>query len=226
MKTDTPSLVDNSQTIAKTGLVHRVWQPSDDSAPHPTIIMNHGRSGNEDVTWIFSNLLPKEWLIISPRAHLQDPRGGNSWDVNLNGQLPELCDLDPAVDKMHTFIHALPDLYNADLSRLHFLGFSQGGALTIALKLAYPDLVQSHAHLVSFIPRECDKSANFAHLADFPIFMASGRKDETIPLSEAKKCAQLLITAGARLNYREYNTGHKMNAQGMRDLGSWFQSIQ
>ena len=64
-----------------------------------------------------------------------------------------------------------------------------------------------------------------ANLKDLPIFMAVGRRDETVPLKIARQCATALISGGARLDYREYNTGHKLNSRGMRDLAAWWRIV-
>jgi predicted esterase len=55
-----------------------------------------------------------------------------------------------------------------------------------------------------------------------PIFIAVGKGDETIPYAKAKQAADVLRAAGAGLTYHEYDTGHKLNAQGMRDLTGWW----
>jgi hypothetical protein len=43
-----PTLVTSVQAIQKAGLIHRVLRP-ETNGPLPTVVMLHGRSGNEDV---------------------------------------------------------------------------------------------------------------------------------------------------------------------------------
>jgi predicted esterase len=52
--------------------------------------------------------------------------------------------------------------------------------------------------------------------------MAVGKHDERIPYERAQQGAEVLKAAAAQLEYREYDTGHKLNAQGMRDLTEWW----
>jgi predicted esterase len=77
------------------------------------------------------------------------------------------------------------------------------------------------ASLVGFMPViEPDMGAA---LRDLPILMSVGREDESVPLKLAERTASTLIKIGARLDYRAYDTGHKLNARGTRDLKAWWQ---
>ena len=62
-------------------LIHRVAQPAG-PGPHPTVLMLHGRSGDENVMWVFARALPPDWLIVAPRAIQPDPAGGfSAWSL-------------------------------------------------------------------------------------------------------------------------------------------------
>ncbi len=224
MKSEHPQLVTSGIAFAEAGLAHRVWEP-DGEGPHPTIVMNHGRSGTEDVTWVFARTLPQEWLIVSPRALYSDYRGGYSWDVRPEGEWPSVDAFTPAVAALDQFIHALPELYQADLSRLYLLGFSQGAAVSYTYAMRHPNIVKGIAGLVGLMPTGVMDDPDLNNLRDLAVMMLVGRKDSTIPLPVADECATTLIKAGARLDYRAYNTGHKLNAQGMRDLKQWWQLV-
>jgi predicted alpha/beta-fold hydrolase len=103
-----PRLIDDGKELARAGLVHRVALP-DGEGPFPTVLMLHGRAGNEDVMWIFAPAVPEGWLLVAPRGIVEDPYRArplaHSWRVM-------------------DFVAALPELYNADLSRLYLMGFS------------------------------------------------------------------------------------------------------
>lgn len=226
MLTEQPLLIDSGISLQQAGLVHRVWQPSVtmNNDAYPTVVMVHGRAGSEDVTWIFGRAIPQPALLVAPRAIYVDPAdGGYSWHIRDEEEWSALESFDPAIDALDRFISALPDLYGANLKQLYFLGFSQGAALIYAYAMRHPQKVQAAATLVGFMPADAEYSPALKNLKDKPILQLVGRNDSTIPLSQSQRCAQTLILAGARLDYREYETGHKLNAQGMRDLGKWWQ---
>jgi phospholipase/carboxylesterase len=201
------------------GLVHRVREPQT-PGPHRTVVMLHGRSGDENVMWVFARALPAHWLVVAPRAITPDPDGGYAWHPRKPNEWPVIEMFDHAVESITRFIHALPALYHADLNHIYLMGFSQGAAASYATTLKYPGWVKGIAGLVGFLPLGVDVSAQ--PLAGLPVFMAVGRSDPTIPLAVAQACAQTLRAVGAALDERLYDTGHKLNADGMRDLKAWW----
>lgn len=220
MQATAPLLVADGPAVRETGLVHRVLEPSG-PGPYPTVVMLHGRYGNEDVMWIFRKTVPANWLMIAPRALVPD-HGGYSWLRQEGGFWPPLAAFDTAVDAVVRFVESLSRVYNADLEQIYLMGFSQGAAVAYATAMRRPDLVQAIAGLVGFVPESCESSPQFTALQDLPIFMAVGREDERVPYERAQACAQTLRLAGANLEYHEYDTGHKVNSQGLQDLANWW----
>jgi phospholipase/carboxylesterase len=62
-------------------------------------------------------------------------------------------------------------------------------------------------------------------LAELPVFIAHGTRDEVIPLSAAQKACQTYKQLGADVTYGEYNVAHKMHVQAIRDLRQWIKQI-
>jgi phospholipase/carboxylesterase len=216
-----PQLIESGEPFEKAGLAHRVLQPEGDG-PLPTAVLIHGRAGNEDVMWVFARTVPDNWLVVAPRAIKEDPDGGYSWHPRQADTWPSLSQFDEAVTAISHFIRALPGLYQADPSRIYLMGFSQGAALAIAAAIRQPGLVHGIASLVGFVPVESEAALDSAPLKDLPIFMAAGKDDERIPYERAQQGAEVLKAAAAQLEYHQYDTGHKLNAQGMRDLTEWW----
>lgn len=221
MDSDGPQLVSNGPGFEAAGLVHRVLRPETPS-PYPTLIMLHGRSGDENAMWIFSRVVPKNWLVLSPRGIKPDPAGGFAWHPRQRDEWPPLDKFDNAVKAVKKFVDALPTLYNADISRLYLMGFSQGAATSYAFAMRHRGLVKGLAGLVGFVPVGCGAAIETAALKDVPIFMAVGKRDIYIAHTRAQNCAQTLQAAGAELSYHEYDTGHRLNAAGMKDLKAWW----
>ncbi len=215
-----PTLIDSGQAFEQTGLVHRVLTP-EGTGPFPTVLMIHGRLGNEDVMWIFARTIPANWQIISVRAIFSE-EDGYSWNEPL-GRFPTLDEMDDAVTAVTHFIKTAPDIYPIDRSQIYMMGFSQGAATAYSTAIKQADLVKGIAGLVGFLPEAPDELIATAPLQNLPIFMAVGEKDDTIPLEVARRSGELLRAAGAWLEYREYATGHKLNGQGMRKLQSWWE---
>lgn len=216
-----PKLIDSGIGKLKSGLTHRVWLPQT-PGPRPTVVMLHGRSGDENVMWIFAKTIPPDWLVVAPRGIKPDPTGGYDWRPRSQNEWPTLADFDEAVTAVAHFINSLPELYDANPKHIYLMGFSQGAATAYATALRQPGLVQGIAGLVGFVPTECDSALEDSPLVDLPIFMAVGKRDPLIPAQRSAGCAQTLTMAGTQLEYHEYDTGHKLNAAGLQDLKAWW----
>lgn len=212
-----PILVEDETAV----LPHRVLKP-DKSGPHPTIVMIHGHLGSEDVMWIFSQTLPQDWLVVAPRAIVDVGDGRYSWHPRQQDEWPTLDAFDTAVDTLEQFIDTLPELYDADPNQIYLMGFSQGAAAAFAVAILTPEKVQGIASLVGFMPRQVEEAVETARLSDLPVFMAVGTEDDRVPLEIARECGKAVRAAGAYLEYREYETGHKLNGEGIRKLKSWW----
>ncbi|MAU00302.1 MAG: hypothetical protein CL608_24440 [Anaerolineaceae bacterium] len=212
-----PILVEDETAV----LPHRVLKPNK-PGPHPTIVMIHGHLGSEDVMWIFSQTLPQDWLVVAPRAIVDEGNGRYSWHPRQQDEWPTLDAFDTAVDVLEQFIDTLPELYDADPNHIYLMGFSQGAAAAFAVAILTPEKVQGIASLVGFMPRQVDEAIETARLSDLPVFMAVGTEDDRVPLEIARECGKAVRAAGAFLEYREYETGHKLNGEGIRKLKSWW----
>jgi phospholipase/carboxylesterase len=217
MREMTPIFVDDETAV----LPHRVLQPQT-SGPHPTIVMIHGYLGNEDVMWIFSQTLPENWLVVAPRAILAEGDNRFSWHPRQQNEWPTLTEFDTAVDTLLQFIDTLPTLYEANPEQIYLMGFSQGAAAAFATAIRQPESIKGIASLVGFMPRQVEEAMSTARLADLPVFMAVGTEDDRVPLEIAREGGKAVRATGAFLEYREYETGHKLNGAGMRKLKQWW----
>lgn len=184
MDASTTRLVTDGPAFEASGLAHRVRLPAG-AGPHRAAIMLHGRSGDEDVMWVFASVLPKDWLVVAPRGLKPDPAGGYAWHPRQRDEWPPLRTFDEAVAAVARFIHALADLYRADLDQVYLMGFSQGAATAYATAMRHPGLVKGIAGLVGFVPIECSDAVSVEPLKDKPIFMAVSTRDPFIPLERS-----------------------------------------
>ena len=58
-----------------------------------------------------------------------------------------------------------------------------------------------------------------------PVFIAHGIRDETVPLSAGRKAHDLYQELGASVTYGEYDVGHKMHTDGIKDLKGWVKQL-
>lgn len=214
-------LVSDGPARDASGLVHRVGGNLAD-APRPTLVLLHGRHGDEDGMWALRAAFPAGWLWVSPRAPFADAVAGHDWRPPGRPGLACLAEFEPAVTAIARFVAAMPELYGSDPRAIWLMGFSQGAAAALAVAIARPGLVRGVAGVVGFAPASPGQSQPWRPLRGLPVFLAAGRHDPVIPLAVSRASAATLSGLGAELTYREYNAGHRIPSQGIRDLGAWW----
>jgi phospholipase/carboxylesterase len=199
-------------------LVHRGQLPEPaDRGPNPAVVLVHGWLGNEKAMSIFDQALPAGVVSVSPRAPLQVDDESFGWYEHLEDSEGFRAGL----AALRGFITGLPAVYPVDPRRIWLLGFSQGAAMSLALLLSDPPLVAGVVALAGFVPDFARPWAAPQKLAGKPVLILHGRDDETVSVEQAQSARDLLAEAGAEVAYEEYDVGHKLNAQGMRDLEAW-----
>ena len=198
--------------MASLNLTFRSRLPASDAGGlAPAIIMVHGWLGNEDVMWAFESTLPRGAAVFSPRAPFA-AQSGYGWMLDSDAASFEM-----GLAALHEFVVGLPAAFAVDPARLVLMGFSQGAALA----LSAPELARGAALLAGFLPDQALAWAAPGRLAGRRILNLHGERDETIPVEAARRARAVLAEAGASLTYGEYPVGHKLSAQGMRDLKAW-----
>lgn len=195
-----------------------------DNIPHPPIFMIHGWTGDEKSMWVFASRIPRNSLLIAPRAKYPSRHpefGGYSW-VQERGQNYSSLDMfQPAVVSFDDLLSELPGVLPGEYNQFGLLGFSQGAAFSYAFALRHPQRVTRLASLAGFLPSE---TSNLMPLAPIPIFIAHGIEDETVPVSMARSAKSSLEAAGVHVSYCESESGHKLGANCAKQLGEFFES--
>jgi phospholipase/carboxylesterase len=176
--------------------------------------------------WIFKQTIPPGLAIVAPRGPLAVEEGGYGWFWRDESELePEVDALWAGRDHLHRFLSRLPQQYPLDSSRLVLMGFSQGAALCNTLAITQPGVVMGVASLAGFVPKPASEAAKNGSLESFPVFIAHGIRDETVPLAAAQESREIYTHLGAQVRYGEYPTGHKLTPRAMADLKQWLAQI-
>jgi phospholipase/carboxylesterase len=201
------------------------------------IVMLHGLSGDENVMWLFDHALPRSATVIAPRALYASELGGYSWARSAVRDDLDQVDLQEAIDCLQRFRDEAIAWYQVDPQRVIVMGFSQGAALSYTYSLAYPEQLRGVIALAGFLPN----SANALPPADTPAWARAssgprrkilpryliihGTHDEAVPIDRAREARSVLESRGAAVEYHEHRVGHKISAQGMKEIKRWLEQI-
>lgn len=207
------------------GLIHCARVPDRADGRTPAVVMLHGWGGDEHVMWVFARAVQPQAALFTPRAPLDNGDGGHAWFMFAAPAAARDDSLLEGVAAVRHFVRSLPDLYPVTRAGAVLVGFSQGAAICHSLALAYPDIVLGVAGIAGVAPRAPDDLPRADKLPGLPVFIAHGTRDGAVPVQDARRIRAMYVAKGADVTYGEYDTGHKLNAQGFRDLGVWFRNL-
>ncbi len=110
--------------------------------------------------------------------------------------------------------------------RILLAGFSQGGVVALQTALHYPKSLAGILALSTFYP-EVDGLGGAASAANaqIPILMCHGRQDMVLPMALGTAAYELLRARGYPVQWREYDMGHEVCLEEIRDISHWLQSV-
>lgn len=200
-----------AQTVYERGWIIRI-RPANISPPNQIFLMIHGWTGDERSMQVFARGLPADNLIFFPRGPLQAAGGGYGW-INVRSEiLARIEDLaQPAQSLLEEVDWRIREITGSTESSLNIVGFSQGAAVAYTMALLYPHRIVRLAALAGFLPA-LSSDHKFPHLAGLQVYVAHGKKDETIPIDRAREAVKLIRAAGAEVDFCENEAGHKLPA--------------
>ena len=217
----------NTHQMTYNGWTMRVHHATQE--PPRFLLLLHGWTGDENSMWVFTRKLPADLWIAAPRGPHAAKEGGYSWrslhSVQDNAWgLPTFSDLKPAADSLIHLVDEVSASIGVDAVHFDVAGFSQGGALTNVLSLLYPQRVRKAAVLAGFMPGGVGDLLEQRVLAGKQFFVAHGTQDKLIPLERAQESIELLEQAGAKVTFCQAEVGHKVSADCLRGLESFFRA--
>lgn len=226
------------------GLACRVQGHADGAEPRvagPVFVLLHGRGADESDLLGLAPYLPAPSTVVTPRAPFPAAAWGYgpgwAWYRFLGEDRPEAASFAESLDRLGSFLAALPDaLVDAGMDaaadgaadgaasfaeRLVLGGFSQGGTTSLAYALAHPGAAHSILIMSGFLADHPRVVASPASVAGMRFFWGHGTHDPAIPHALAVKGREALAAAGADLAARDYPMGHGIAPAELRDVADW-----
>jgi phospholipase/carboxylesterase len=204
---------------------HLLIQEPKDQIVKRVIFLIHGWTGDERSMWVFTPRLPKDALLIAPRApfpSVHEKYGGYSWVQERSAELSTFDDFSEGRQRFKELIDLLSQEREEDFSQFSMIGFSQGAALSYSLALQSPAKVEKLAALAGFLPRGSDLLAKQQLLQGKEVYIAHGSRDETVSVEHAHEARDAMTLARANVRYCEADIGHKLAAECFRGLEEFF----
>jgi phospholipase/carboxylesterase len=206
-------------------LLHTAHVPAG-AGPFPTIVALHGWGASaHDLIGLAPFFQRGSALVLCPEGPLsfeiQPGLAGHGWFPLSGGAGPP----DPrafqrGVDLLRRFLEEALGRYPVDRRKIVLLGFSQGGVMAYDLALREPARFAGLVALSSWLPAPLVPPRQPEH-EGFPTFVAHGTQDPLIPLERGRESREALLRLGVGLTYREFEMGHEIRPEALRELVRW-----
>jgi phospholipase/carboxylesterase len=185
-----------------------------------TLVLLHGYGADEHDLLELGHMLDPRLRVVSLQAPV--PMGGRqrawyplSQDArgNLISEPAQVrAGLKAAVEAVEAIAKESPQPF--------LLGFSQGGGMSLSVLLTRPELV---AGVLSFsgVPPVLEPAEIAPASRGKPIFAGHGRQDPVVSRARALKLKEAAEQAGLELDWREYDMGHQIIPDELRDAQVW-----
>ena len=209
-------------------LMYTAHVPAGDG-PFPTLVVLHGWGASaHDLLGLAPLLHSGEALVLCPQGKTHVPiapgMDGYGWYPLSGGSEPDPIAVVAAADALRRFIDAALDTYPIDPQRLVLLGFSQGGFMAYELALCDPGRFSGLIALSAWLP---DKFAAATEprpeYEKLPALVVHGTEDRSIPVERGQDSRDALLRLGVPTVYRDYEMGHEIHPEALREIGRWLE---
>jgi phospholipase/carboxylesterase len=208
-------------------LIHTAFEPEGEG-PFPAVIAFHGWGASAfDLLGLAPYMADGRFLMLCPQGPIEVPLGGGPvgygwYPISMGGARPDDDEIESAVRAAATFLDEAVARYPIDRRKLVVLGFSQGGVMAYNLSLRQPERFAALVGISTWFPPElAQKVVNPEALAQLPTLIQHGSADPAIEVTRARQSVETLRALKVPLSYREYDCGHEIPAQGLRDLSNF-----
>jgi len=206
-------------------LIHAAYEPASDG-PHPAMIAFHGWGASAmDLLGLAPYVAEGRFLVVCPQGPMEVPIGairGFGWFPMRMGSQPDESEIDRAAEVASKFVDEALKRYPIDSRKLVIAGFSQGGGLAYRLAITNPERFAALVAMSTwFPPGLAERVKNRDALALLPTLVQHGRADDMIEIARARQSIETIRELGIPVQFREYDCGHEITAEGLQDLSKF-----
>jgi phospholipase/carboxylesterase len=185
-----------------------------------TLVLLHGFGADEHDLLELGHILDPRLRVVSLQAPVSMGGHQRAWyplSQDVRGHLVA----DPAAVQagLAAAIDAIEEVARSS-PRPFLLGFSQGGGVSLSVLLTRPALV---AGALSFSGALQPLSAVSPQARGKPLFAGHGRQDPVVSLSRGLRVKEAAQEAGLALAWHEYDMGHQIIPEELKDAQAWLQ---
>ncbi|MBM9591347.1 esterase [Leptospira sp. 201903075] len=193
----------------------------------PLLLLLHGVGSNEEDLFSLTNYLPESLLIVSVRGPLTLGRNSFGWyEVLFTTGQPKI-NLEQETESRILLLQFLDYLklnYKFDESNVWIGGFSQGAIMSYSIGLLHPEKVNGIIALSGRLLEENKAQVKVSEkVLSKKVFISHGTNDRVLSVDYARSVKGFLESIGVNPHYQEYEEGHSINREMLKDLIQWLE---
>jgi phospholipase/carboxylesterase len=207
-------------------LLHTAHVPAGEG-PFPTLIALHGWGASaHDLIGLAPAFDGGRSLVLCPQGsfafQVAPGQLGYGWFPLARGGPTDFAEVEKGLAALERFVDAAIARYPVERRKLVILGFSQGGVMAYALALRRPAAYAGLVALSSWLPDELAGTIPAtADLESLQALVIHGTRDSMIGVELARESRAALAKLGVRATYREFEMGHEINHDALREIIRW-----
>lgn len=212
--------------VAGDGLHYLAIFPDDydAGADYPLVAMLHGFGANmQDLAGLAPAIDRRGYVYVCPNAPIPFELApgviGYGWHPPRGQATAE--DYERAESLLGDFFDQALGEFRAADGRAALLGFSQGGGMTYRMGLGRPETFAGLMALSASLPDPEELRPRLPAHRKQPVFVAHGLYDQVVAPDGARRTREFLEAENYRLSYHEYDMGHEITGETLRDLATW-----
>jgi len=200
----------------------------DPEISYPLMVMLHGFGANmQDLAGLAPAISSTGYVYACPNAPISFDLGGGhmgfGWtsprDMYKDGEVEE------AEKLLDGFFGEVFEKFNVGADRSVLMGFSQGGRMTYRCGVGRPQPFAGLAALSASLSEPAELEARLPEDRSQPLFVAHGTSDPQVAAENAHKAINWFEEFGFQPEYHEYNMGHSISDEVLRDLIQWMGKV-
>jgi predicted esterase len=197
--------------------VHR-FEPGEDLAGGPTLLVLHGTGGDEnDLIGLGQAMLPGA-NILSPRGRVLE-NGMPRFFRRLAEGVFDLPDLKARTNELADFVAAAARAYGFDAGRVYAVGYSNGANVAASMLLLRPGTIAGAVLLRPMVPLVPERLPT---LGGTPVLILAGELDPIAPPAQTHALSDLLARGGAAVDVVTHRaTGHGLAQPDVEAARDW-----
>jgi predicted esterase len=186
-----------------------------------TLLLLHGTGGDEQSLIPIGRQLAPDARLLSPRGKVLENGSQTRFFRRLAEGVFDIEDLIFRTHELADFVQAASVAYGFALTSVVAVGYSNGANIAGALLLLRPEVLAGALLLRPMVPLLPD---TLPELANRPVFIAAGERDELITQDQPEALAALLRRAGADVTLRWEPGTHKLTRPELDDAAGWLRT--